>query len=174
MTCIHKNCIFVKQKNKDDSWRDLHEGKTVSLENGDEFKFLTNNFHYQINQSEASSEKSKIVDKTEKDLNDEQDAEKSIQSSHHDQIRSKTQKCNEKKKRQLPDWMIAAGSSGLSQNKEKPRLEDESYCLKSEKVTSKQKSESEEGRTYEFAHCVNEESKEVEGKESPEKETDEP
>jgi len=32
LTCIHKNCIFVKQKSKDDGWRDLDEGKTVSLE----------------------------------------------------------------------------------------------------------------------------------------------
>ena len=74
LTCIHKNCIFVKEKSKDDSWRDLDEGKTVSLENGDEFKFLTNNFHFQISQTGASSEK---VDEREKvpeeDLKSEQD-----------------------------------------------------------------------------------------------------
>jgi len=165
LTCIHKNCIFVKEKSKDDSWRDLDEGKTVSLENGDEFKFLTNNFHFQISQTGASSEK---VDEREKvreeDLKSEQDdVEKDIRflekskptcTDEHDHIGSNTPKSEEKKKRQLPGWMIAAGSSGLSLNYEKPRLEEESYDSKSQIGPSQQKSESEEESTSEYAFCV--------------------
>eukprot|EP00494_Astrolonche_serrata_P013004 UN13118 len=50
--------------------------------------------------------------------------------------------------------MIAAGSSGLSLNNEKPRLEEESYDSKSEIGPSQQKSESEEESTSEYAFCV--------------------
>ena len=173
LTCLHKNCIFVKQKSKDDSWRDLDEGKTVSLENGDEFKFLTNNFHFQISQSGALSEKSVRVDKREKvseeDFKSEQNAvekdvrfiEKSKPTStdERDQIGSKTP--NSDKKKQLPGWMIAAGSSGLSLNKEKPLLEEESYYSKSKIGPSKEKSDSEEESTSEYTHCVNKISEKV-------------
>ena len=66
LTCIHKSCIFVKQQNLDDSWRDLLEGKTVSLEHGDEFKFLTDKFHFQILCPSSSKKKSMNENTAEK------------------------------------------------------------------------------------------------------------
>ena len=69
LTCIHKNSIFVKQKTGDNGWKELHEGKTVTLENGDEFKFLSNNFHFQLTKPAASRETStdeEDTDTTEK------------------------------------------------------------------------------------------------------------
>ena len=81
LTCIHKNFIFVKQKATDDSWKELHEGKTVTLANGDEFKFLLNNFHFQLNWPESVMKNSirEDINTTEKLSEDEtkceQDAE---------------------------------------------------------------------------------------------------
>ena len=68
LTCIHKNSIYVKQKTGDESWKDLHEGKTVTLENGDEFKFLSNNFHFQLNKPAASRETSAVKEDTTEKL----------------------------------------------------------------------------------------------------------
>ena len=65
LTCIHKSSIFVKQKTGEDSWKDLHEGKTVTLENGDEFKFLSNNFHFQLNKPVSSRETSAAKEDTD-------------------------------------------------------------------------------------------------------------
>lgn len=81
LTCIHKNFIFVKLKAADDSWKELHEGKTVTLENGDEFKFLLDNFHFQLFWQETVMNNSnrEDIDTTEKlsedDAKCEQDAE---------------------------------------------------------------------------------------------------
>ena len=81
LTCIHKNFIFVKQKAADDSWKELHEGKTVTLGNGDEFKFLSNDFHFQLFWPETVMENinREDIDTTEKLFEDnakcEQDAE---------------------------------------------------------------------------------------------------
>ena len=88
LTCIHRNCIYVKQKSKA-SWEELQEGKSVSLEDGDEFRFLQDKFHFKLTQL-AISRKSTDNRTEEEKLNTrlpetptkcEKDNEDSVQTS---------------------------------------------------------------------------------------------
>ena len=74
-------------------------------------------------------------------------------------------KVADKKKRQLPDWMMAAGSSGLSPSKKKPRVE-----IKDESPSSKPKRDPEKSdkqdKNSEIRKCDEDKKKRSPGKDT--------
>ena len=87
-----------------------------------------------------------------------------------------TPKSVEKKKRQLPDWMMAAGSSGSSLNMKKPHLDEEekeSSFAESDMSLNKPTMSEEEESIDKHTHCRSSElSKEVKEKGSTGKDKD--